>query len=61
MNHEENGILADVPPAARQPEPVEPAVADVTLAVQYVADEIFRRSLERVAKLHAQLLAKLAE
>ena len=61
MTREENGTLTAAPLAVRQPEPAEPSVADATVAVQYVKDESFRRSLEKIATLHEQLLAKLAE
>ena len=57
----EDGTLTDAPPAARQPEPPKPPVENAGLVVQYVDDEIFRRSLERVATLHERLLAKLSE
>ena len=68
MIHNEEAVSVGASGASHQPRPVElpaaPLMAsteNVPLVVQYMDDETFRRSLEKVASIHERLLAKLAE
>ena len=56
MTRDENVVRTGTPLAARQPEPAESSAENAPLVVQYVDDESFSRSLERVATLHERLL-----